>query len=250
MNRNKNKDAYGAELLSAYHDREGTLEITEREDGFIAASRWPTRYFSDYPAWSEREKRAARLARGRVLDIGCGAGRFALYLQKKAMRVTAIDNSPGAIKLCRKRGVKDARLLSITELRQFEPATFDTVLMMGNNFGLFGSRARARRVLRQLYRITSLRGQIIAEAVDPYTTDEPLHLAYQKWNRQRGRMSGQLRFRIRHKNVIGAWFDYLLVSRDEMRSLLKDTGWRIARIISEAGPGYTAVILKDDGVSK
>ncbi|HLW51576.1 MAG TPA: methyltransferase domain-containing protein [Candidatus Angelobacter sp.] len=250
MPRNRDRDAYGAELLSAFRDAKGTLEIIERDDGLIAASRWPARYFSDYSQWTERERRAARLAHGRVLDIGCGAGRFALHLQKKGFRVTAIDNSPGAIQVCRWRGVKDARLLSISELKQLNTARFDTVLMMGNNFGLFGSRARAQRLLRQLHRMTSANGQIIAEATDPYHTKDPLHLGYQRANRKRGRMSGQIRFRVRHQNVIGPWFDYLLVSRDEMRSLLQGTGWKIGRIISEAGPGYTAVIVKSQAVSR
>jgi SAM-dependent methyltransferase len=241
---NRDRDAYGAELLSAYEDPERTFEITEREDGFIAASPWPARYFSDYPEWTRREKQAINLARGRVLDIGCGAGRFALHLQKKGLVVTAIDNSPGAIRVCRRRGVKDTRLLSITEIRQFKRGSFDTVLLMGNNFGLFGSRVQAETLLSQLYRITSAHGQIIAETIDPYQTKEPLHLAYQKFNRKRGRMSGQLRFRIRHKNVVGRWFDYLLVSQEEMNSLLQGSGWRIQRIISGPGPGYTAVIAK------
>jgi len=89
----KNTDAYGVELISAYHapDHAG-FEITERDDKLIAASLWPHRYFSDYPAWSKREQQTAKLAKGRVLDIGCGAGRFALYIQRKGLDVTGIDN--------------------------------------------------------------------------------------------------------------------------------------------------------------
>jgi SAM-dependent methyltransferase len=240
----KNNDAYGTELLSAYRDPLGTLEIVERADGLISTSPWPARYFSGFPSWSRREKQAASLARGRVLDIGCGAGRFALYLQAQGLQVTAIDNSPGAIRVCRLRGVKDARMLSIADIGKFKPATFATVLMMGNNFGLFGSMHRAKILLRKLYFITSGDGTIIAEAVDPYSTRDPLHLAYQKSNRKRGRMSGQLRIRIRHKNIIGPWFDYLLVSRKEMALVIEETGWRIGRIISAPGPGYTAVMIK------
>lgn len=241
----KNKDGYGALLLSAYKTGgQGVFEIAERIDGFIAASGWPPRYFSDYASWSKRERQAMNLAKGRVLDIGCGAGRFLLHLQQKGFHATGIDNSRGAVKVCKLRGVKNVRPMSIDEIGKFKPGSFDTVIMMGNNFGLFGGFKKAQKILRHLHVITSADGQIIAEAVDPYQTNEPLHLAYQRRNRAQGRMSGQLRIRIRHQNIVGAWFDYLLVSQEEMKGILAGTGWQISKILSDKGPGYTTIITK------
>ncbi|HZI58110.1 MAG TPA: class I SAM-dependent methyltransferase [Verrucomicrobiae bacterium] len=242
----KDKDGYGALLLSALKTGGlGVFEIAEREDGFIAASNWPSRYFAEHSAWSKRERQAMRAVKGRVLDIGCGAGRFLLHLQQKGLEATGIDRSRGAVKVCKLRGVKRVMLRPIEEVGKFKPASFDTVIMMGNNFGLFAGFKKARRLLSQLYEITSAEGQIIAEAVDPYQTNEKLHLAYQRNNRARGRMSGQLRIRIRHENIVGEWFDYLLVSCKEMKEILAGTGWRIAKILAEGkGPRYTAVIVK------
>src|SRR5215470_9649094 len=190
----KDRDAYGAELLAQYRNPRGTvMEITEREDGLIAASTWPPRYFSDYSSWSKRERQAVRLVKGRVLDVGCGAGRFALHLQKQGHDVTAIDNSPGAVKVAKARGVKKALLRPIAEIAKFAPTSFDTVIMMGNNFGLLGGFKEAKRLLKDFARITAAGGQIIAETVDPYQTKEPSHLAYHRLNRRRGRMGAQLR---------------------------------------------------------
>ena len=246
MPKKKDNDGYGALLMAAFKTPgHGVFEIAEREDGFIAASTWPARYFGRYKNWTRREREAMRLVKGRVLDIGCGAGRFSLYFQQKGRKVTGIDVSPGAVKVCKLRGVKDARLMSIEGINKFLQNSFDTVIMMGNNFGLFTSFNKARRYLKQLYAITSPEGLIIAEAVDPYQTKEKLHLDYQRQNRARGRMSGQLRIRIRHENVVGAWFDYLLVSQKEMKEILKGTGWEIRKILDEGqGPRYTAVISK------
>ena len=245
MSKEKNKDGYGALLLSAYKTGgQGVFEITERVDGFIAASNWPPRYFSEYSSWSKRERQAISLAKGRVLDIGSGAGRFSLHLQQKGFDVTGIDNSIGAVKVCKLRGVKDVRLMSIDEIGKFKPRSFDTVMMMGNNFGLFGGFKKARRTLKQMHTITSAEAKIIAEAVDPYQTNDPLHLAYQRRNREQGRMSGQLRIRIRHQNIVGAWFDYLLVSQKEMKKILAGTGWEISKILPDKGPGYTVIIAK------
>jgi len=241
----KDTDGYGALLLSSLKTSgQGMFEIVERVDGFIAASNWPPRYFSEYSSWTQRERQAINLAKGRVLDIGCGAGRFSLHLQQKGFDVTGIDNSRGAVKVCKLRGVKDVRIRSIGEIGKFKPGSFDTVMMMGNNFGLFGSFKKAKRLLKQLHVITSAKGQIIAETVDPYQTKEKLHLAYQSSNRAQGRMSGQLRIRIRHQDVIGAWFDYLLMSQKEMKEILEVTGLQISKILSDKSPGYTAIITK------
>jgi SAM-dependent methyltransferase len=241
----KDRDAFGAELLAQYRDLSRPIpEIAEREDGFIAASAWPPRYFADYRDWAKLERQAVRLVKGRVLDVGCGAGRFALYLQQQGHAVTAIDNSPGAVRVSRLRGVKKALLRPIEDIGKFSPQSFDSVIMMGNNFGLFGGFHKARRLLRDFARITSAEGQIIAETVDPYQTKEPLHLAYHRHNRRRGRMAGQIRIRIRHGKTIGPWFDYLLVSQPELEKIVSGTAWRVDRIISDKGPGYTVVLKK------
>ena len=57
-------------------------------------------------------------------------------------------------------------------------------------------------------------------------------------------MAGQLRLRIRYRTYATPWFDYLLVSKDEMRSILDGTGWQVARFIDSRGPAYVAVIEK------
>src|SRR5947207_11823097 len=174
-------------LLAGLEDPE-ILEIVERDDGFIIASRFgPEIYLSRYRKWPSRLRRALRLARGRVLDVGAGAGRVALHLQEKGLDVVAIDSSPGAIKVCRKRGVKDARVLRIEDVDE-SLGLFDTVVMFGNNLGLLTSRAKGRRLLRRLQRVTTDRARILGEILDPYTTKDPVHLAYHERNRKRGRM--------------------------------------------------------------
>jgi SAM-dependent methyltransferase len=237
-------DAYGRELR-AYQTDGYSVEIVERDDGFVATSDGPKRYFAGFRAWPEREKRAIRFVAGcRALDVGCGAGRVSLYLQGKGLKVVAIDCSPLAIRLCRKRGVKDARVLPIEQIHRLPADSFDTVVMFGNNFGLFGSFRKARRLLRHLHRLTSANAVIVAESLNPYTTKVPAHLRYQRRNRQRGRMGGQIRIRIRFEDVKGPWFDYLLVSPTELKAILGGTGWRLRTILRDSGPLYVAVIGK------
>src|SRR5882762_11027777 len=148
------QDAYGQQLLAQYKSRTATVEIIERDDRFIATGSEPGLYFRDYKQWSPPERQAIKAAKGRILDIGCGAGRHSLYLQQKDFDVTGMDNSPGAVKVCKLRGLTKAFVRPITEIDKFKSNSFDTILMLGNNFGLFGSEKGAKR-LKKLYRISS-----------------------------------------------------------------------------------------------
>ena len=226
-------DAFGQML------RDGTgPEIIERDDGFVDAAKMV--YFAPVAQWPAVERRALRWARGRVLDVGLGAGRAALELQRRGRSVVGIDVSPGAVEVARGRGVHDVRLLAFEEVDE-SLGHFDTIVMFGNNFGLFGSRSRAQRLLR---RLRPLADRIVAASNNPYATEDPAHLAYQERNRKRGRMSGQLRLRNRYRDLIGPWFDYLIVSPDEMANILEATPWRIHKLLEESGSGYYVAVLE------
>jgi SAM-dependent methyltransferase len=237
------QDAYG-HLILDYYKRGRGQEIVERDDSLIDPSRTlPGYYLAEFPSWAAHERKAMRFVKGRVLDIGCGAGRVALYLQKKDFDVSGIDVSPLAIEVCKLRGLKKVRVLSISNIRP-KLGKFDTLLMFGNNFGLFGSFDRARWLLRRFHKVTSSNGRIVAESTDPYRTSDPAHLAYAKMNRSMGRMSGQIKIRVRYRTYMTPWFYYLLVSKREMRSIMAGTGWRIERFIDSTGPQYIAIIGK------
>ena len=183
-----------------------------------------------------------RFVRGRVLDVGCGAGRVALHLQERGHDVVAIDLSPGAIEASRRRGVRDARVLALEDIDE-SLGPIDTVVMYGNNFGLFASHAKAKRLLRRLYRLTSDAARIIAETRDVRTSEDPAHVRYRERNVARGRMPGQIRLRVRFRDLATPWFDYLMVGRDELRELIDGTGWTVAQTI-DSDDTYIAIIEK------
>ncbi len=243
---NKNKDAYGHEIW-AYFKGKNKFEIVERDDGYIDCSDTmvPT-YFADFKDWPELHQKAIKKAKGEVLDVGAGAGRAALYLQKKGVDVIAIDNSPLSIQLCKKRGVKKTKILPLEKVDTFRVGRFGSVLMLGNNFGLFSSYKKAKKLLKKLHKVTTSDAVIIAESNDPYQTDDPNHTSYHKLNKERGKMPGQLKIRVRFKKIIGEWFDYLLVSKKEMEDILEGTGWRIREFIDSDRSLYVAVIEKSN----
>jgi SAM-dependent methyltransferase len=235
-------DAIG-QLILAHYEGRPSAEIIERDDRWFGVSTGAPAYFAPFEKWPSIERRAIRLVRGRVLDVGCGAGRVALRLQAGGYEVVAIDISPLAIKTCRLRGVRDARVCSITSVSS-RLGEFDTVIMFGNNFGLFGHVRRARWLLERLHGLTSQNARILAESRDPYQTTSVEHRRYHQLNRRRGRLPGQLRIRVRCGHARTPWFDYLIVSPREMRDIVAGTGWRIAKVIRTTGPDYVAVLEK------
>ena len=226
-----------------YHGT-NAFEIIERSDGLFAISSGPSAYLAEPAYWAPHEREALeRHAHGRVLDIGCCAGRHALYLQQRELDVLGVDVSPLAIAVAKERGLKSAELLSIDELSA-ELGAFDTILMLGNNFGLFANAAKTRRLLRRFKTFTRPGATLIAESLNVYETFDPDHLAYQAANRERGRMSGQIRMRCRYKRFATPWFDYLMVSPAEMEALLDGTGWRISKQYQVAGGRLYAAIIE------
>ena len=239
-------DAFGRMLLDQLRDPTA-VGFVERDDGYLDAGAG-TQYFSGFPDWPDNVKRALRLARGRVLDLGCGAGRHCLYLQRKGLAVTGIDASPLAVKTCRLMGVRRVVNLAVEDLSSARVrrrlGRFDTILMLGNNLGLLGGARKGTRLLRALHRITYPGALIIGESVDPYGTRKPWHRAYHARNRRRGRMGGQIRLRVRYLNLSTRWSDYLLLSRAELHGLLHGTGWRMEQAIPGTGGNYVAVIRR------
>lgn len=242
----KDTDAYGHEVWDYFvKSKFAAHETIERSDGYIDPSEVaPEVYFAPFNKWLDVERKAIKFARGKVLDVGCGPGRVALYLQnKKKLDVLGIDNSPLAIRAARKRGLKKARLVSFQDI-DFRAGTFDAVIFFGNNFGLFASKSRARRPLKKLFAMSTPRATLLCESLDPYDTHNPDHLSYQRANRARGRMSGQVKIRTRYKSYIGKWFDYLLVSPREMNEIVKGTGWKVDHFIRSKHPIYIGIIRK------
>jgi len=238
---NLGEDAFGQMLWSYYNGNE-VFEVVERDDG-LKNTLDSKLYFSSYKEWHPLEQKAMRLVNGRVLDVGCGAGRHSLYLQEKGFDVLGIDVSPLAIKVCKLRGLKKAKVLSIEDV-DFKPDSFDTIIMMGNNFGLLGSFSNARELLKKFHGMTSENALIIADTRDPYKTDDLDHLEYHVLNKKKGRMGGQVRIRIRFQNYVSGWFDYLMVSKEEMTELLKGTGWTIKEFIDSGEAKYVTIIEK------
>jgi SAM-dependent methyltransferase len=216
-----------------------SFEIVEREDGFIAAAD-ATKYFTRRSDWPAEEAWACDDAKGRVLDIGCGAGRHAVDLWERGIEVVGLEPSRGAADVARDRGIPviDGTIESLSG----DHGTWDTFLLLGNNLGLLQSRDRSEFVLERLADVSRSGARILATGADPYRTESPEHLSYHERNRAADRMGGQLRLRVRDRHIATDWFDYLLASPDELAELVEPTSWTLDEIRPGSGHGYLAVM--------
>jgi SAM-dependent methyltransferase len=216
------------------------IEIVERDDGLINGV-LTAPYLAEPDQWPAHDRRALDRVRGRVLDVGVGAGRVALALQERDVPVTGLDISPGAVEVCRARGVRDVVHASVDE-HAGAGHRYDTFLLLGNNLGLLEGRERAPEFLAALARMAGPGAQVVAQGTDPYGTTDPIQVAYHEDNRRRGRLGGQLRLRLRYRELTTDWFDYLVCSPAELADLVAGTGWRLADIDNTDAPYYLATL--------
>lgn len=215
------------------------VEVVERDDGCVFTGD-PGYYLAPFRSWWPQERRAVRFVRGRVLDVGCGAGRVGLHLETRGHDVVGIDISPLAVEIARKRGLRDVRLGTLDGAVGANER-FDTILLLGNNLGLLAGGQQGRRMLRKLVRAATDRGRILAGSYDPYHGAPELARHYQERNRARGRMGGVERLRVRYRQYTTPWYDVLFASRDEVTQLAEGTGWAAKQFVGD-GAGYVAVL--------
>ena len=118
--------------------------------------------FRDFKDMPKLEQKALQLAKGSVLDVGCGSGSHSLYLQKKGLQVKAIDISKGAIEVAKQRGVLNAEVKNILD----ETETFDTILLLMNGTGIFQELSQVSKYVSHLKSLLKPNGQILIDSSD------------------------------------------------------------------------------------
>jgi SAM-dependent methyltransferase len=225
----------------------GTLpEVLEREDGFTQVGAGPDVYLSAFNDWPSAERKSIRYMGGRVMDVGCGAGRVALELQDRGVDVVGLDASPLAARAAKTRGVRKVWSMPIEDLDSRIEA-FDSIVLFGNNFGIFETTTRARQVLTSWAKRTKPGARIFVESTSAYFGGAPaFDRSYYHMNKARGRSPGQVKLRYHYGHLVGAWFSWIYVSRSELRTILVGTGWHLERVMGDhPSEPYVAILAKD-----
>jgi cyclopropane fatty-acyl-phospholipid synthase-like methyltransferase len=156
------KDLFGKAILD--YQTNNSPEDLITETSISEADEMSVAYlFRSYAEMPKLEQKAIQLAKGKVLDVGCGAGSHALYLQEKGFDVTAIDISANAIKACELRGLKNAK---VQDIMQLEGNKFDTILLLMNGAGMCGKLKNIPNFLQKLKSLLTDEGQILVDSSD------------------------------------------------------------------------------------
>jgi SAM-dependent methyltransferase len=155
------KDLFGKALLDYQNGKytEDIITSTNISDEDDLPLPYLFRGFKDMP---KLEQKALKLAKGTVLDVGCGAGSHSLYIQEKGFQVKAIDISKGAVEVAKQRGVLNAEVKNILD----EMETFDTILLLMNGTGIFQELAQVSKYLKHLKSLLKPNGQILIDSSD------------------------------------------------------------------------------------
>lgn len=227
------KDTFGYALLSYWQDDRKTPHAIKRDDGRVNREGLKN-YFGKYPQFGSIEKKTLKYAKGKILDVGCGAGRHVLYLQDKGFDVLGIDESPLAVKVCKERGCKQIKVMDILKTK-IKASSFDTIILFGNNLGIGKTLKGVKKLLKILRRLAKKDGILLLSSIDIIATKDKSHINYQKRNLRQGKYIGTLKIRIEYNNLIGNWFNWVMVEPHILKCLASESGWEVKKIIEVNG---------------
>ncbi len=171
--------------------------------------------FRNYSEMPKLEQKALHLCKGKILDIGCGAGSHSLYLQGKGHEVTSIDASKGAVGTCKLRGLTK---MVHGDILTYSGTTFDTLLLLMNGIGIVGRLEKLTIYLDHFKKLLKPGGQILMDSSDiiyMYDKDEdgghwiPKELNYY----------GEVQFTIAYNHKRSNPFDWLYIDYHTLQNI-------------------------------
>ena len=228
------KDLFGKAILDFQTNNSPEDLITETNISEADEMRvdYLFRSFNEMP---KLEKKALQLCKGKVLDVGCGAGSHSLYLQKKGFEVTAIDISENAIKACKLRGLNDIRVQNILDL---ENESFDTILLLMNGTGIFRTLLETSNYLQKIKSLLNPNGQILIDSSDIiYMFDEDTDGSYLV---PADGYYGELTFTISYKNETEESFPWLYLDYNTLQNAAQANGLQCELILEGEHFDYLA----------
>ncbi|WP_294282823.1 class I SAM-dependent methyltransferase [uncultured Chryseobacterium sp.] len=232
------KDLMGKAIRDYYHNE--NPEDLQTETSISELDELPVNYlFRDFSHMNKIEQKALKMAEGKVLDIGAGAGSHALYLQdERNLDVTALDISPKSIEVCTLRGVKKA---VAENMLYYSGETFDTILLLMNGTGIFQSLHVIDIYLKKLYSLLNPKGQILIDSTDilyMFDADEDggVYIPAEGYY-------GELDYIVHYKGESEDPIKWLYLDFNTLKNAAENNGFKIEKVLQQED-SYLAKITK------
>jgi len=229
----------GAALL-AYHRGERDAEV------IVASDVWedePTPaaafYRPDDAPLPELDRTALAHCRGRVLDLGAGAGRHALELQRAGHQVVAVDLLPEAVEIMRDRGVADARRGGLDAVHG---EVFDTVLMLMHGLGVTGTLRGLGELLEALPPVLAAGGRLVCDSADLAAVLEDESPELRRELAGADRYLGEVEFGLRFGVLEGPPYPWLFVDPEGLSIIGEAAGYDVTIAAQGSRGAFLAVL--------
>jgi SAM-dependent methyltransferase len=230
------KDLFGKAILdyqtnNAPEDLITETTISEEDEMSVAY------LFRSYEEMPQMEQKALQLAKGKILDVGCGAGSHSLSLQnERNLDVTSIDISANAIQACTLRGLKNAKVQDVMTL---ENEKYDTILLLMNGAGMCGKLKNIPNFLLKLKSLLNPGGQILLDSSDIiYMFDDDEDGG--KWIPSKSEYYGEIVFNISYKGEKEKPFDWMFIDYNTLQNAALDNGLQCELILEGEHYDYLA----------
>ena len=223
------KDLFGKAILD--YQTNNSPEDLVTETSISEADEMLVSYlFRTYNEMPELEQKALQLAKGSVLDVGCGAGSHTLELQnERKLDVTAIDISADAVKIMQQRGVKKAVEQDVFLLTE----KYDTLLFLMNGIGLTGTLQGFIDFLYKAKNLLNPEGQLLFDSSD-------ISYLYEDSQKPQNKYFGEINYCYEYKKQKGNWFNWLYLDQGTLAHIAHQNGWDLEVIFEDGEDQYLA----------
>ncbi len=224
------KDIHGLAILDYYKRKQNSPLLLH--NSYDEPEEMPVEvFFREEIDLTTLEHLALIECKGKVLDVGAGAGAMSLILESRGFDVIALENSPGCVEVMKMSGVSNVVYSDFMDHKE----KYDTLLLLMNGIGLAGSLSNVPKFLEKCVKLLNEGGQILLDSSD-------ISYLYEDESEQPKGYLGNIRYKYEYNGNIGQWFDWVYVRQQELIDTCSSMGINCEILMTDENDQYLACL--------